>query len=90
MLLNLTGPSRKKMKVEDDFTGVIFEGIFYGPDEFKQLENMLTKAVIYAKLLGSLRSLAIGHVGTLQAPARDVVMLLMAYVKKLEEESGGN
>ncbi|KAK8492728.1 hypothetical protein V6N13_012671 [Hibiscus sabdariffa] len=81
---------QKEKKVENDFTGAVFEGKFYGPGDFKQLESMPTRAEIYAKLLGSLQSPAIGLVGTLQAPARDVVMVLKAYVKKLEEESGGN
>lgn len=80
---------QKEKKVENDFTGAVFEGKFYGPDEFKKLENMPTRAEIYAKLLGSLQSPAINLVGTLQAPARDIVMVLRAYVKKLEEESGG-
>ncbi|KAK8691683.1 hypothetical protein V6N13_075183 [Hibiscus sabdariffa] len=81
---------QKEMKVENDFTGAVFEGKFYGPDDFKQLENMPTRAEIYAKLLGSLQSPAIGLVGTLEAPAREVVMVLKAYVKKLEEESAAN
>ncbi|KAF5729538.1 putative 50S ribosomal protein L10 [Tripterygium wilfordii] len=73
----------------NDFTGAVFEGKYYGPDEFKALETMPTRAEIYAKLLGALQSPAMGLVGTLQAPARDVVLVLKAYVKKLEEESGG-
>lgn len=50
---------------------------------------MPSRAEIYAKLLGSLKSLASGLVSTLQAPARELVMTLNAYVKKLEEEGGG-
>ncbi|XP_021910455.1 50S ribosomal protein L10, chloroplastic [Carica papaya] len=81
---------QKENKLEDnDFTGAVFEGKFYEPGDFKELENMPTRAEIYAKLLGALQSPAIGLVGTLQAPAREVVMVLKAYVKKLEEESGG-
>ncbi|KAI3947498.1 hypothetical protein MKW92_037935 [Papaver armeniacum] len=81
---------QKEKKLEDnDFTGAVFEGKFYGPDEFKSLETMPTRAEIYAKLLGSLQSPASALVGTLQAPARDLVMVLKAYVKKLEEENGG-
>ncbi|KAI3426679.1 Leuk-A4-hydro_C domain-containing protein [Psidium guajava] len=79
----------KEKKLENDFSGAVFEGQFYGPDEFKVLENMPTRAEVYAKLLGALQSPGIGLVGTLQAPARDVVMVLQAFVKKLEEESGG-
>ncbi|RYR76804.1 hypothetical protein Ahy_A01g001343 isoform A [Arachis hypogaea] len=64
------------------------KGKFYGPDEFKKLETLPTRAEIYANLLGSLKSPASALVSTLQAPARDVVMVLKAYVKKLEEEAG--
>lgn len=75
---------------ENDFTGGVFEGKFYGPADFKQLESMPTRAEIYATLLGSLQSPALNLVGTLQAPARDLVMLLKAYVNKLEQEGGGD
>lgn len=80
---------QKETKVENDFAGAAFEGKYYAPDDFKQLETMPSRAEIYAKILGALQSPAIGLVSTLQAPARDVVMVLKAYVKKLEEESGG-
>lgn len=81
---------QKEKKLEDnDFTGAVFEGKFYGPGDFKALENMPTRAEIYAKLLGSLNSPASSLVGTIQAPARELVMVLKAYVKKLEEEGGG-
>ncbi|XP_010920953.2 large ribosomal subunit protein uL10c [Elaeis guineensis] len=80
---------QKEQKLDDnDFAGAVFEGKFYGPDDFKALETMPSRAEIYAKLLGSLQSPAISLVSTLQAPARDVVLVLKAYVKKLEEESG--
>ncbi|XP_010558778.1 PREDICTED: 50S ribosomal protein L10, chloroplastic [Tarenaya hassleriana] len=80
---------QKERKLEDnDFAGAVFEGKFYGPGDFKALETMPTRAEIYAKMLGALQSPAIGLVSTLQAPARDVVMVLKAYVKKLEDESG--
>ena len=81
---------QKDKKLEDnDFTGAVFEGKFYGPGDFKQLETMPSRAEIYAKILGALQSPSIGLVSTLQAPARDVIMVLKAYVKKLEDESGG-
>lgn len=81
---------QKEKKLEDnDFTGAVFEGKFYGPGDFKVLENMPTRAEIYAQLLGSLNSPASSLVGTIQAPARELVMVLKAYVKKLEEEGGG-
>ncbi|XP_072975188.1 large ribosomal subunit protein uL10c [Typha angustifolia] len=81
---------QKERKLEEnDFTGAVFEGKFYGPDDFKVLETMPSRAEVYAKLLGALQSPAISLVSTLQAPARDVVLVLKAYVKKLEEEAGG-
>ena len=81
---------QKEKKLEDnDFSGAVFEGKFYGPGEFKALESMPTRAEIYAKLLGSLKTPASSLVGTIQAPARDLVMVLKAYVKKLEEEGSG-
>lgn len=79
---------REKKLEENDFTGAVFEGKYYGPDDFKVLENLPTRAEIYAQMLGALQSPAMGLVGTLQAPARDVVMVLKAFVKKLEDESG--
>ncbi|XP_028758741.1 50S ribosomal protein L10, chloroplastic-like [Neltuma alba] len=80
---------QKEKKLEDnDFTGAVFEGKFYAPDELKKLESLPSRAEIYAKLLGSLQSPASALVGTLQAPAREIVMVLKAYVKKLEEEGG--
>jgi large subunit ribosomal protein L10 len=81
---------QKERKLVDvnDFTGAVFEGKFYGPGDFKALESMPTRAEIYAKMLGALQSPATGLVTTLQAPARDVVMVLKAYVQKLEEEQG--
>ncbi|CAA6669337.1 unnamed protein product [Spirodela intermedia] len=78
---------QKEKKLEDnDFTGAVFEGKFYGPSDFKVLETMPSRAEVYAKLLGSLQSPAISLISTLQAPARDLVLLLKAHVKKLEEE----
>ncbi|KAL2526378.1 50S ribosomal protein L10 [Abeliophyllum distichum] len=80
---------QKEKKLEsNDFTGAVFEGKFYGPEEFKALENLPTRDEIYANLLGSLKGPASAVVGTIQAPARDLVMVLKAYCKKLEEESG--
>ncbi|KAJ4832016.1 60S ribosomal protein L10 [Turnera subulata] len=80
---------QEESKVENDFLGAVFEGKFYAPEDFKQLETMPTREELYAKVLGALQSPAIGLVTTLQAPARDVLMVLKAYVKKLEDESGG-
>lgn len=77
---------QKEKKLEDnDFTGAVFEGKFYGPSDFKALETMPSRAEVYAKLLGSLQSPAISLISTLQAPARDLVLLLKAHVKNLEE-----
>ncbi|VFQ64753.1 unnamed protein product [Cuscuta campestris] len=78
---------QKEQKLDgNDFTGAVFEGKFYGPDEFKALETLPSRAEVYATLLGSLKGPASAVVGTLQAPARNLVMVLQAHVKKLEEE----
>lgn len=79
---------RERKLEENDFTGAVFEGKFYGPDEFKVLETMPSRAEIYAKLLGAVQGPGIAVVSTLQAPARNLVMVLQAYVKKLEDEAG--
>lgn len=79
---------KEKKLEENDFTGGVFEGKFYGPNEFKTLESLPSRAEVYAKLLGSLQSPASALVGTLQAPAIDIVMVLKAYVNKLEEGVG--
>ncbi|KAL3820074.1 hypothetical protein ACJIZ3_005979 [Penstemon smallii] len=82
---------QKEKKLENnDFTGAVFEGKFYGPEEFKALESLPTRAEIYANFLGSLKGPASAVVGTIQAPARDLVLVLKAYCKKLEEEGTGN
>ncbi|KAK1417062.1 hypothetical protein QVD17_26184 [Tagetes erecta] len=78
---------QKEKKLEDnDFSGAVFEGKYYPPNEFKSLENMPTRAEVYANLLGAFKAPATSVVGTLQAPARNLVLTLKAYVKKLEEE----
>nr|CAD1827267.1 unnamed protein product [Ananas comosus var. bracteatus] len=48
---------QKERKLDDnDFTGAVFEGRFYAPDEFKALETMPSRAEVYAKLLGRCRA----------------------------------
>ncbi|KAI8000351.1 hypothetical protein LOK49_LG09G00613 [Camellia lanceoleosa] len=79
---------KEKKLEENDFTGAVFEGKFYGPEEFKALETLPTRDEIYANLLGSVKGPASAVVGTVQAPARNLVMVLKAYVKKLEESGG--
>ncbi|KAF2294629.1 hypothetical protein GH714_013943 [Hevea brasiliensis] len=56
--------------------------------QFQELRRSLPES---SKLLVAKNTLspAIGLVSTLQAAARDVIMVLKAYVKKLEDESGG-
>jgi large subunit ribosomal protein L10 len=79
---------QKELKLENnDFSGAVFEGRFYSPEEFKALETMPTRADLYSKLLGTLKSPSSNLVGTLQGPARNLVFTLKAYVKKLEEEA---
>ncbi|CAN4090212.1 unnamed protein product [Withania somnifera] len=81
---------KEKKLEENDFTGGVFEGKFYGPDELKVLENLPTRAEVYVQLIGSLKGPASAVVGTIQAPIRNLVMVLKAYVKKMEEEEGGS
>ena len=50
---------------------------------------MPSRAEVYAKMLGLLQGPASSLVGTIQAPARELLMVLKAYVKKLEEQGGG-
>ncbi|CAI9091028.1 OLC1v1025945C1 [Oldenlandia corymbosa var. corymbosa] len=77
---------QKEKKLDsNDFTGAVFEGKYYGPDEFKSLETLPTRAEVYARILGSLKGPASSVVGTLQAPARNLIMTLQAHVKNLEE-----
>ncbi|CAJ2649552.1 50S ribosomal protein L10, chloroplastic [Trifolium pratense] len=82
---------QKERKLEEnDFTGAVFEGKFYGPDEVKKLETLPTRAEIYANLLGSLKSPSSALVTTIQAPARELVLVLKAHIKKLEEQEQGS
>lgn len=78
---------QKELKLENDFTGAVFEGRFFTPEEFKVLESLPTRAELYGKLLGTIQAPAAALVGTLQAPARELVFTLKAYVKKLEDEA---
>ena len=43
---------------------------------------------IYANLLGVVKSPTSALASMLQAPTREIVMVLKAYVKKLEEDGG--
>ncbi|XP_047154217.1 50S ribosomal protein L10, chloroplastic-like [Vigna umbellata] len=79
---------REKKLEDNDFTGAVFEGKFYGPDEFKKLETLPTRAEIYATLLGALKAPSSALVSTLQAPARELLMVLKAHIKNLEEQQG--
>lgn len=79
---------QKELKLENnDFIGAVFEGRFFAPNEFKTLETMPTRAELYSKLLGTLKSPSSNLVSTLQGPSRNLVLTLKAYVKKLEEEA---
>eukprot|EP00245_Coleochaete_scutata_P007558 TRINITY_DN23007_c0_g1_i1.p1 TRINITY_DN23007_c0_g1~~TRINITY_DN23007_c0_g1_i1.p1 ORF type:complete len:286 (+),score=67.02 TRINITY_DN23007_c0_g1_i1:90-860(+) len=79
---------QKELKLENDFTGGVFEGKYYAPEEFKKLETLPTRNEIYAMLLGVLESPARNVVSTIGAPSRELVLTLKAYVKKLEDEQG--
>eukprot|EP00271_Cylindrocystis_brebissonii_P012966 TRINITY_DN32495_c0_g1_i1.p1 TRINITY_DN32495_c0_g1~~TRINITY_DN32495_c0_g1_i1.p1 ORF type:complete len:260 (-),score=70.14 TRINITY_DN32495_c0_g1_i1:550-1329(-) len=80
---------QKEQKLEEnDFRGAVFEGKFYGPEDFKSLETMPSRLEIYAKLLGIIKGPSSSLVATLKAPSVNLVMTLKAYVAKLEEEAG--
>lgn len=82
---------QKEQKVENDFAGACFEGKYYEPEEVaKVLETMPSRAEVYANMLGVLKGPSTALVGTLQAPARDLVLVLKAYIKKLEDEQGAS
>ena len=50
----------------NDFTGAIFEGRLYGPDEFVQLEAMPTRVQSYQYLLGCLQMPAVSVLAALR------------------------
>eukprot|EP00850_Spirogloea_muscicola_P006346 SM000030S11355 [mRNA] locus=s30:274377:275195:- [translate_table: standard] len=82
---------QKEQKLENDYTGAIFEGKYYAPADFKSLESMPTRLDIYAKLLGTLVGPPIALVGQLKVPAANLVFTMKAYVAKLEaEEAAGS
>nr|XP_009417328.1 PREDICTED: 50S ribosomal protein L10, chloroplastic-like [Musa acuminata subsp. malaccensis] len=55
----------------NDFTGAVFEGRLYGPDDFQALETMPTRMESYAYLLGCLQTPAVSLLSILQAPDTD-------------------
>ncbi|KAJ8500997.1 hypothetical protein OPV22_011549 [Ensete ventricosum] len=55
----------------NDFTGAVFEGHLYGPDDFQALETMPTRMESYAYLLGCLQTPAVSLLSILQAPEGD-------------------
>ncbi|KAG1371615.1 50S ribosomal protein L10, chloroplastic [Cocos nucifera] len=57
--------------VLNDFTGAVFEGRLYVPEDSQALETMPTRMESYAYLLGCLQTPAISLVSTLQSPERD-------------------
>lgn len=79
---------QRDRKLEDnDFTGAVFEGRYYPPEEFKALETMPTRQELYSTVLASLKTPASALVSTIQGPGRDLVLVLKAYVNKLEEQT---
>lgn len=60
----------------NDFSGAVYEGRLYGPDDFPQLEAMPTRAQSYQYLLG-----------WLQMPAVDVLAVLRARQEALAAEA---
>ncbi|KAK7388345.1 hypothetical protein VNO78_23160 [Psophocarpus tetragonolobus] len=78
---------QKDKKLEDnDFTGAVFEGKFYAPDQFKKLETLPTRAQLYSTLLGALHSPASSLLSTLQAPSTQLLLLLNAHITNLQQQ----
>jgi large subunit ribosomal protein L10 len=51
----------------NDFTGAVYEGRLYGPDDFAKLETMPTRAQSYQYLLGCLQMPAVNALAVLRA-----------------------
>lgn len=59
---------QKEWKLQlNDFTGAVYEGRLYGPDDFAQLEAMPTRAQSYQYLLGCLQMPAVNILAALRA-----------------------
>ncbi|CAN6353593.1 unnamed protein product [Urochloa humidicola] len=59
---------QKEWKLQlNDFTGAVYEGRLYGPDDFAQLEAMPTRAQSYQYLLGCLQMPAVNLLAVLRA-----------------------
>ncbi|PUZ63773.1 hypothetical protein GQ55_3G094600 [Panicum hallii var. hallii] len=68
---------QKEWKLQlNDFTGAVYEGRLYGPDDFAQLEAMPTRAQSYQYLLGCLQMPAVNLLAVLRA--RQEAMLAQA------------
>ncbi|XP_064941353.1 large ribosomal subunit protein uL10c-like [Musa acuminata AAA Group] len=51
---------QRERKLEDnDSMGAVFEGRFYGPDEFRSTDTMPSRAELFGKILCALQSLAV-------------------------------
>ncbi|XP_078159350.1 large ribosomal subunit protein uL10c-like [Carex rostrata] len=55
----------------NDFTGAVYEGKLYGPDDFQALETMPTRMESYRFLLGCLQSPAVSLLGLLQTKTQE-------------------
>ncbi|XP_074592081.1 large ribosomal subunit protein uL10c-like [Curcuma longa] len=55
----------------NDFTGAVFEGRLYGPDDFQALETMPTRMESYAYLLGCLQTPAVSLLSVFQSLEKD-------------------
>lgn len=59
---------QKEWKLQlNDFTGAVYEGRLYGPDDFAQLEAMPTRVQSYQYLLGCLQMPAVNVLAVLRA-----------------------
>lgn len=59
---------QKEWKLQlNDFTGAVYEGKLYGPDDFAKLESMPTRVQSYQYLLGCLQMPAVSVLAALRA-----------------------
>ncbi|KAG2616088.1 hypothetical protein PVAP13_3NG118199 [Panicum virgatum] len=77
---------QKEWKLQlNDFTGAVYEGRLYGPDDFAQLEAMPTRAQSYQCLLGCLQMPAVNLLAVLRT--RQEAMLAQADKPPAEGET---
>ncbi|KAJ3671899.1 hypothetical protein LUZ60_007978 [Juncus effusus] len=72
----------------NDFTGAVYEGKLYGPDDFQALETMPTRMESYRFLLGCLQTPAVSLLGLLQMKKEQEGAADVAAADSLKEQEG--